>query len=289
MALKYHPDKCKTEECKEKLSGISEAYDCLSNDNKRRLYDKTGKCDDEGKTGNSTPKIEILDVTLEDLYNGNEIPMEIQRKEVCSHCHGTGAHDVSKIKKCEMCHGHGIITETVRSMGKTKVTQKTCPICHGTEIDVGEKCHVCHGNLMVDAKHTISVTVERGMKDGDEIVFENEGTQYLGQKARTIIVKLNQTKHELFTRKGDDLYITHKITLKEALLRWKHFITHLDGHTVKIGKRSITRNGEVLTLEGEGMPVHQFPSQKGNLFVTIQVVMPKKLTSKQLQDIEEYF
>ena len=174
-------------------------------------------------------------------------------------------------------------------MGKTTLAQKTCPICGGTGKSIGEKCHVCHGNKVVHAKHTLSVTVERGMKDGDEIVFENEGTQYIGQKARTIIIKLKQQEHELFTRKGDDLYMTQQITLKDALLGWNHTITHLDNHSVYFDKEGITKSGDVLKLEGEGMPIHQFPSQKGNLFITIQVVMPNKFSSKQLQEIEEYF
>lgn len=227
---------------------------------------------------------------MEDLYNGKEVSKEIRRKEICSHCHGTGANNETDIKTCEICHGHGIITETMKSfMGKTRLVQKTCPVCGGSGISIGNKCHVCHGNKMVDAKHTLSVTVERGMKDGDEIAFENEGTQYVGQKARTIIIKLKQQEHKVFTRKGDDLYMTHKITLKDALLGWEHTITHLDGHYVDFGKEGITRNGEVIVMKEEGMPVHQFPSQKGDLYITIQVVMPKKLSSKQLQDIEKYF
>ena len=174
-------------------------------------------------------------------------------------------------------------------MGKTVLKQKPCPICGNSGKIIDEKCHVCHGHGIIQEKHTLSVLVERGMKDGDEIVFENEGSQYIGLKARTLVVQLKQQEHKLFKREGNDLKLTHRITLKEALLGWRHNITHLDGHIVTIGKSGVTRNGEVIVVEEEGMPVHQFPSQKGNLLITIQVEMPKKLNDQQLQDIEKYF
>ena len=83
--------------------------------------------------------------------------------------------------------------------------------------------------------------------------------------------------------------MNYSISLKDALLGWRSHVTHLDGHRVEFGKEGITKPGEVLKVEGEGMPVHKFPSQKGDLYITITVVMPKSLTEKQKSVISTLF
>ena len=148
---------------------------------------------------------------------------------------------------------------------------------------------MCHGRKLVSKPHTITVDIERGMKDGDEIRFEHEGNQHPDLDPGHVVVVLQQRKHATFTRDNNDLRMNYSISLKDALLGWRSHVTHLDGHRVEFGKEGITKPGEVLKVEGEGMPVHKFPSQKGDLYITITVVMPKSLTEKQKSVISTLF
>ena len=136
---------------------------------------------------------------------------------------------------------------------------------------------------------TITVDIERGMKDGEQITFEHEGNQHPDLDPGHVVVVLQQRKHATFTRDNNDLRMNYSISLKDALLGWRSHVTHLDGHRVEFGKEGITKPGEVLKVEGEGMPVHKFPSQKGDLYITITVVMPKSLTEKQKSVISTLF
>ncbi|KAK8802042.1 hypothetical protein WA158_006437 [Blastocystis sp. Blastoise] len=309
LSIKYHPDKCKTEECKVQFAAVQEAYDCLIDDNLRRVYDQKGKqgVEDykkqEQQGGAPSPfasffggqpqkqrnqdKLVKVKVSLEDLYNGRDLEMKIPRKELCSHCHGTGAETPDDFETCPYCHGQGFTIEKHEFMpGFVQQVQQQCSHCHGKGSIIKKQCHVCHGKHLVDGHYDLSLTVEKGMSDGEEITFENKGDQHPDMDAGHIIVHLEQQPHRLFTRDQDNLRITLTITLKEALLGWSKTITHLDGHKVTFGNQDITKPGQVLTINEEGMPKHNFPSEKGDLLVTVKVKFPKTLTNEQKEQLK---
>lgn len=293
---------------------IQDAYDTLSDDNKRRVYDAQGEegVEEREKRGQQqgfNPFADLfgfgggfggkqrnkdmqatLPVTLEDLYNGREINVNIEREELCDHCHGTGADDPDHIHTCPVCKGQGVTLQRIQlAPGFVQQVQQPCQKCGGKGKIYDKACHVCHGQKLVRKQHTLSVDIERGMQDGEQITFEHEGNQHPDLDPGHVIVVLQQRKHNLFTRDGNNLRMGFTISLKDALLGWKSSIKHLDGHVVEFGKEGITKPGEVIKIEGEGMPVHNFPSQKGDLFVTITVAMPKSLNKKQKEAIETLF
>ena len=313
LSLKYHPDKCKTEECKTKFIDIQAAYDCLSDENKRRVYDVKGEegveeREKQGAQQGFNPFADIfgfggfggkqrnqdmqatVPVTLEDLYNGREMTFNINRQELCEHCHGTGADDPDHVHTCPVCKGSGVVLQRIQlAPGFVQQVQQPCKKCGGKGKTFDKPCHVCHGNKLVTKQHSITVDIERGMKDGEQITFEHEGNQHPDLDPGHVIVVLQQKKHSVFVRDGNDLKMNYSISLKDALIGWKSHLTHLDGHRVEFGKKGITKPGEVLKIEGEGMPVHKFPSQKGDLYITITVVMPKSLNEKQKEAITTLF
>ena len=229
-------------------------------------------------------------VTLEELYNGAEKKFNVNREELCEHCHGTGADDPDHVHTCPACKGSGFVLQRIQlAPGFVQQVQQPCSKCGGKGKIFDKMCHVCHGRKLTTKPHQISVDIERGMKDGEQIVFEYEGNQHPDLDPGHIIVVLQQRKHRVFTRDGNDLKMDFKISLKDALLGWTNSVTHLDGHTVKFGKDRVTKPGEVLKIEGEGMPVHNFPSQKGDLYITITVEMPKTITKEQRDAISTLF
>ena len=130
--------------------------------------------------------------------------------------------------------------------GFVQQMQQPCPKCGGKGTIIDKKCHVCHGKHLIDGKVQLDVTIERGMKDGEQLVFEHKGDQDPDLDSGHIIVILKQESHPTFTREEDNLKTSINITLKEALLGWKRTIKHLDGHTVEIGNQDVTRPGMMI-------------------------------------------
>eukprot|EP00808_Paulinella_micropora_P021578 g19904.t1 len=130
-------------------------------------------------------------------------------------------------------------------------------------------------------ERTLDLYVEQGMKDGDTIVFENAGDDHPDHAAGHIIFKVVTQPHPVFTRKDDDLAMTMHISLLEALTGFEKQVSHLDGHIVTIKSDPITKPGFVRTLAKEGMPKHNYPSEKGSLHVTFVVDFPSQLTQAQ--------
>ena len=126
-----------------------------------------------------------------------------------------------------------------------------------------------------------NVVIEKGMADGSTIKFERMSEQRPGQIPGDVIMRLRQKKHRLFNRDGNDLKMEMTITLKEALLGFTKTITHMDEHTVEISRKRITKPFFVKTIKGEGMSIHQFPSEFGDLHVKFIVEMPKQLNDAQ--------
>lgn len=150
-----------------------------------------------------------------------------------------------------------------------------------------EKCSNCRGNKVVVQKKDLEVVVEKGMKDQEHIVFERESEQHPDTIPGDLIIVLKQSKHHFFhTRKGDDLYADITLNMKEALLGFNKEFKHLDNREVKINKSKPTQPFEVKPLKGEGMPVHNSASNKGDLHLKFKVRLPEKLSDAEKSLIE---
>lgn len=300
LAILYHPDKCqgtveveidgKPEqvECATLMNRVNLAYEVLGEEDKRILYDAGGMemvkqgVGDDGPGGmdpfaalfgggggrrhsNRGPDAQVeLAVSLEDMYNGNEVEASIQRRVVCRGC-GPGKKHKPKCDTCGRCPDETRMVQ--RQMGPGMIVQQE------ERVASQEKCKV------EDTK--LKATIERGMPEGGEIKFPRMSEQSPGQVPGDVLMKIKQKRHRLFTRDGNDLHMALTISLKEALLGFSKTITHLDGHQVEIANKKITKPEQVKRLKGEGMPVHNFPSDFGDLLVRITVQMPASLTEDQ--------
>jgi len=136
---------------------------------------------------------------------------------------------------------------------------------------------------------TFSFYIERGVKHGHQMKYPNMGNEFHDQATSDIIFIIVETPHPVFTRKGDNLHTVLEITLKEALLGFKKFIKHLDGHRVEVNRETVTQPGDIEKFVGEGMPQHEYSSFRGDLFVEYKVLLPKQSTPEQEQLWEEFF
>jgi len=313
LSLKWHPDKNPgNEEAKVKYTEINAAYEVLSKDESRRIYDQGGeeglkKAQERkaqggrhahpfgdlfgfgGGGGEATgPNMELpLTVTLKDLYLGKEVSVVNRKQILCRHCRGTGARDQSDIVKCRSCNGQGVKMVT-RQLGPGIVTQmqQHCEVCGGKGTTVKANCPHCRGSKVDIGEDELTIIVEKGMPDGHKITFEQQSTEEPGITPGDLIFHIHTLPHPIFRRQGDDLHMHLQINLIEALTGFKLEIEHLDGHKVEISRSAITIPGFVQKIEGEGMPHHDWSSNYGDLYVEYSVKFPAHLSNSKKEQIK---
>eukprot|EP00052_Salpingoeca_macrocollata_P000374 m.19963 g.19963 ORF g.19963 m.19963 type:complete len:361 (+) comp10461_c0_seq3:28-1110(+) len=309
LAKKYHPDRNKgDEDAHRKFQDLSEAHEVLTDADKRQIYDQYGyeglekaKNQPQGGGGGGFfndfffqqdrqqqkkgPSIHMqLPVTLEDLYLGTDIEVESNKQVVCSQCRGSGAHSPDHVKTCPVCKGKGfrIVTQQL-APGFVQQLQQPCDSCGGKGKTVTKKCDLCHGDKVIPGKSEFVVVIERGMPDGKTITFNRQGDQSkdIDTVPGDLVLHIKTLPHPVFERRGNDLVMRRTITLLQALTGFQLEFKHLDGRVVQLERTQVTQPGYVMTVPEEGMPHHNFPSQRGNLYVEFTVVLPSSISAAE--------
>lgn len=228
-------------------------------------------------------------MTLEELYNGASKEYTINRNVICPQCKGSGSKD-GQLKVCKFCGGKGVRMQTMSmGIGFNVQMQVTCDRCGGRGRTSAGNCPYCHGQRVVPKAKTLNIVVERGMDDGREIVFPRESEQHPDYVPGDVIFTLRQEKHPIFNRIGNNLYMDLKISLKDAILGMKKQVKHLDEHFTEIESNSVVQPFSVKIIKEEGMPVHNFPSQKGDLHVKFVIRLPSKINEKDKELLRKIF
>ena len=312
----------------QKFVEIAEAYDVLSDAEARRVYDQYGH---EGvaqhKQGGGQrhhdpfdlfsrffgggghfggggqrrgPDMELrVNVPLRDFYNGNEHEFSVEKQHICEACEGSGSAD-GQVDTCSKCGGHGrVVQKHMLAPGIFQQVQMGCDKCGGQGKTIRKPCKVCGGSRVVRKVATHTLTVEKGMRRGTRIVYENEADASPDYVAGDLIVQLEELEPDLgasdeerrdgtfFRRKGNEVFWKEVLSLREAWMGdWSRNITHLDGHLVRLSRRrgeSVQPNS-VEIIKGEGMPL---PSEErehsseefGALHIEYAVILPDQMES----------
>ncbi|RKP14082.1 hypothetical protein BJ684DRAFT_19481 [Piptocephalis cylindrospora] len=317
LSKKYHPDKNKDDAtAQEKFIELGRAYEVLGDEEKRRIYDLEGleglKRSEGGGGGHSDPfdlfsqffgggggrqhpedrrgpSIHLdLDVSLEELYNGKEMDADISKWVICPKCRGTGAESDAHIHTCEKCQGSGVaIVRQMIAPGMYTQMQTTCDKCGGKGKTVESDCPVCSGHKVIRANSQITVVIEKGMVHEEKIVFERKGDSGADFAPGDLVFSLNLVRHATFTRDGNDLSMDMNITLLQALTGFSKSFTHLDGRSVLLERSEVTPSGFIQILQGEGMPHHEYPSEKGDMHVRYSVIYPKSIPEDKHEVLKE--
>eukprot|EP00756_Hemistasia_phaeocysticola_P003695 Hpha_TRINITY_DN12392_c0_g2::TRINITY_DN12392_c0_g2_i1::g.155864::m.155864/K09502/DNAJA1; DnaJ homolog subfamily A member 1 len=322
MALKYHPDKCKEDDAEAKFKALAEAYEVLSDSEKRKVYDEKGKAglEDDGRGGGDfnasdifsaffggrkprgepKPKdiVHELEVPLSDFYLGRTKQIAATRDRLCETCTGEGVNPSCGRKReefrCQACGGRGArLMEAQIAPGFVQRMQVRCDRCSGScyAIPQQNRCPECKGRQVLKVRKVLDVHIEKGMKRGDVITFSGEGDQVPGIRlSGDIMIVLGQKENEFFQRRGRHLFVEHEITLAEALTGFQLPIAHLDGRQLLIR----TRPGQVIdpqrlwVIDREGMPVKGSGGlEKGSLVLNLKVRFPVSLSVPQVHAIHE--
>ena len=222
-----------------------------------------------------------IEVSLQELYLGSSKTVSVRRQILCPACRGTGAKD-GEVEKCRKCDGNGYTIERRQvGPGFIQQVQVPCAKCANTGRISKAECPVCEGKKVQTGDKELEVYIEQGMPDGSEIIFEGEGDQGPGEAPAHIKFFARTRAHKLFIRDGDDLHVDVHISLLESLLGFERTIEHLDGHAVTIERAGVTKPGARESIEKEGMPVHNFPSDRGNMVCNFIIDLPDRLTEEQ--------
>ncbi|PUU76889.1 hypothetical protein B9Z19DRAFT_217011 [Tuber borchii] len=323
-ALSSHPDKVpehEREEAENRFKNVSQAYEILSDDEKRARYDRFGMTDftagggmggmgdvdleemlshvfgmggmggmgfpgmgpmprgPGGRKQKGKDVVQQYEVSLEELYKGKTVKLASTRNILCSLCKGSGGKDKAKAKKCANCSGRGW-NQNLRQIGRGIVTQENviCVSCKGSGDVFREKdrCKKCKGNCVVEEKKVLEIYIPRGSKEGDKIVLQGEADEAPDHETGDIIFLLEEKEHDVFSRAGADLTAPLHVSLAEALTGFSRVVLkHLDGRGIQIThpKGKILKPGQVLKVEGEGMPLKKGDG-KGDLFLVVDIEFP---------------
>ncbi|RZC62258.1 hypothetical protein C5167_024018 [Papaver somniferum] len=319
-AIKNHPDKGGDPE---KFKEVAQAYEVLSDQEKREIYDQYGEdavkevggMGGGGCGGYDSDPFEMfqnffgrqsrgpggkrkgedvahpLKVSLEDLYGGTTNKLSLSRNVICSKCSGNNTKSGASTK-CSGCKGSGTkVSLRYIAPGMAQQVQHACNECKGTgekDISPKDRCPQCKGKKVVPEKKVLEVHVEKGMRNGQKIKFPGKSDEAPDTVTWDIVFVVTHKDHPKFKRQGDDLVVEQKLSLTETLCGFQFALTHLDGRQLLIK----TNTGEVIkpdsakAINDEGMPMYERSFMKGKLYVKFNVDFPDSLTTERCKALE---
>ena len=318
MSKKYHPDINKEPGAEEKYKEVQEAYETLSDDQKRAAYDQYGAAGANGGFGGAggfggfdgaggfggfedifssffggggssrnpnAPRLgddlqSRVNLTFEEAIFGTEKEVKYNRESSCRTCNGSGAKPGTSPVTCGRCHGSGVINvDTQTPLGMMR-RQVTCDVCHGTGQEIKEPCQTCHGTGHEKQSHKVSVKIPAGVETGQQIRLAGQGEAgFNGGPYGDLFVIINVNPSDKFTRDGSTIYYTLNISFVQAALGDTVEVPTVHGN-VEMTIPAGTQTGKTFRLKGKGAPRLRGGSQ-GDQHVTVKIVTPTKLNDAQ--------
>ncbi|GMP53247.1 hypothetical protein CsSME_00018765 [Camellia sinensis var. sinensis] len=264
---------------------LTEAYDVLSDPEKREIYDQYGE---------DAPKNDPFEIFHSFFGGGGSSRDHRQRRgEDVIHPLKVSLEDLKGSKssmKCAGCQGSGMKV-SIRYLGLTMIQQMQhpCNECKGTGETINDKdpCPQCKGDKVVKEKKVLEV-VEKGMQNGQRIIFPEEADAVPDMITGDIVFVLQQEVHPKFKRKGDDIFVEHPLTLTEAFCGFQFIITHLDNRQLLIQSQpgEVVKRDQFKKINDEGMPIYQRPFLRGKLYIHFTVDFRESLTPEQFKALE---
>ena len=323
LAMKYHPDRNPDDKVAEdKFKELSEAYEVLSDDQKRAAYDQYGH--DAFQAGgpgggaggfggfsgtggfsdifesmfsdfghrqqaqpDASPRGEDMrmdeTITLEEAFSGATKTIKIHRQEPCDPCHGSGSTD-KKQDTCSTCHGSG----RVRMQQGFFMMERTCSACQGLGQTIKNPCRKCHGQGRAPQMKTLEIKIPAGVDDGTRIRLSDQGHAGLRSgPSGDLYVFVHIKPHDLFERQGNDIFCQAPISMITASLGGSIELPTIGGDRVDLKIPSGTQPHTRFRLKSKGMPVFRRHSH-GDMYVEVAVEIPKNLTKAQKEVLEKF-
>jgi molecular chaperone DnaJ len=335
MAIKYHPDKNEGDkEAEEKFKEAAEAYEVLSNPEKRQRYNQFGHAANaqspnggggyggagmnmedifsqfgdifgggspfegffggggsrQGGSGRRVARGSNLRIkvrlTVEEVANGAEKKIKVNKQIVCKTCDGSGAKDKSSIQTCKTCGGQGAVRRVTNTILGQMQTTSTCPTCNGEGSVITSKCPVCHGDGLIRGEETITINIPAGVSEGMQLSMSGKGNAApRGGVPGDLIILIEEIPHETLKRDGNNIIYDLHINFVDAALGTSVEVPTIDGKA-KIKIEPGTQGGKILRLKGKGVPeVNSY--HRGDQLVHINIWTPKALSREERELLEK--
>lgn len=238
-----------------------------------------------------------LRLTLEEMYNGTTRRLGVNKCIVCDECNGSGSafevsEDSNTYGECEECEGVGVL-EVVRKISpdSEKVYTKECELCWGmgTAVIPEERCRRCNGRRILNAFCALNINVRPGSRHGQKLIYGSEGNQVPDMRPGNLIVILEELKHHVFKRTGNDLFMTMKLSLADSLCGFDKIVTTLDKRrlVIRIPRGKVVPNLGYKCVINEGMPIYENPQERGRLIIQFKVNIPNRISSVRQPILEK--
>jgi molecular chaperone DnaJ len=332
MAIKYHPDKNPGDhQAEENFKEAAEAYEVLSNADKKARYDQFGHAANAHSAngggyggggmnmedifsqfgdifGGGSPfdgffgggrqsgggrrvqrgsnlRIKVR-LTLEEIANGTEKKIKVNKQVACKTCDGTGAKDRSSVQTCKTCGGQGAVRRVTNTILGQMQTTSTCPTCNGEGTTITAKCTVCHGEGVVRDEETISINIPAGVSEGMQLSMSGKGNAApRGGVPGDLIILIEEIPHETLKRDGNNVIYDLHINFVDAAIGTTVEVPTIDGKA-KIKIDAGTQGGKILRLKSKGIPeVNSY--HRGDQLVHINIWTPKALSREERELLEK--
>lgn len=303
LARELHPDVNPSPEAQERFKLVTHAYEVLSDEQQRDLYDRGGLSGASGFGGDifdvfnnffggsstSGPRSRAqrgqdallrVDLNLKEAVFGVTKVIPIETAVICADCNGSCAKPGTSVRTCDICRGSGQIQRQVQSFMGMMVTTQPCGSCRGTGQVIPDPCPACRAQGRVRMRRDLEVEIPAGVADGLRMQLPGQGeVGFAGGPAGDIYVEFNVAPDEVFGRDGDDLTAIYSIPLAEAALGYEDKITTFDGD-VEFSVKAGIQHGDVITLKGYGAGRLRGKG-RGDLLLTVKILIPEKIDGKQ--------
>lgn len=333
MAIKYHPDKNPGDKAAEdNFKEAAEAYEVLSNPEKKQRYDHYGHAGVGGASGGggyggggmnmedifsqfgdifgggggspfdsffggqqsrggrrvakgSNLRIKVK-LTLEEIANGTEKKIKVNKQISCKTCDGTGAKDRSSVSTCKTCGGSGAVRRVTNTILGQMQTTATCPTCNGSGQQITAKCTSCHGDGVIRGEETITINIPAGVSDGMQLSMSGKGNAAPnGGIPGDLIILIEEIPHETLKREGNNVVYDLHVSIIDAALGYSVEVPTIDGKA-KIKIEPGTQSGKLLRLKGKGIPeVNSY--HRGDEIIHVNIWTPKALSSEERNMLEK--
>ncbi|TKB97000.1 molecular chaperone DnaJ [Pedobacter cryophilus] len=334
LAIKFHPDKNPDDKAAEdKFKEAAEAYEILSNPEKKQRYDQFGHAGSQGGYGGgyggggmnmddifsqfgdifgggggspfdsffggggqssrggrrvqrgTNLRIKVK-LTLEEIANGVEKKIKVNKQIICDTCDGSGAKDKNSFSTCKTCGGSGAVRRVTNTILGQMQTTSTCPTCNGEGSTISAKCNTCHGDGVTRGEETISINIPAGVSEGMQLSMSGKGNAApRGGVPGDLIILVEETPHESLKREGINVIYDLHVSFVDATLGASVEVPTIDGKA-RIKLEPGTQGGKILRLKGKGIPeVNSY--HKGDQLIQINIWTPKTLNNEERDLLEQ--
>lgn len=302
LAKEKHPDMGGDED---EFKQIAEAYEVLSNPDKKRDYDTYGhngkpmgggfgsNMDDlfrdfgfgfgnRFQQNRTRPKfgqdLRInIGLTLEEIYNGVSKTIKYNRNAACTSCNSAGGHDKTT---CRTCQGQGIVIQHINTPMGVMQNVEPCPHCDGDGTTYAHVCNVCHGSGLQRGEQEITIDIPAGVHDGNMLQYHGMGNSIKNGSSGKLVVMITELTHKKFVRSVNDLKYNVKLTYPQLVLGDKIEVPTIEGTTIKVPVPEYSKLGDNLRINGKGMK-HVNADARGDMYIVLDIDFPKEITDEE--------